>query len=137
MKKIFIRPKASLDLDEQALFIAKDNLQAAYRFYGSCDDTLKGLAKMPQMGQRYPTEKKQLAGIRFLPIQGFERHLIFYIPAKDRIDVVRILYATRDIRKIFQKTSWRSLLDSLDKFSGDFMTDRNRPPHSDVRKSLD
>jgi toxin ParE1/3/4 len=103
MTRIFIRPKASSDIDEQALFIAKDNLQVAYRFYEACDETFKNLAKMPQMGQRYPTDKKQLNDVRFFPILGFERHLVFYIPAKDKIDIVRILYATRDVHKILRK----------------------------------
>ena len=100
MKKIYIRPKASLDLDEQALFIAQDNQQTAYQFYEACEQTLNKLAKMPQMGQKYPTIKKQLAGIRFFPITEFEKHLIFYLPLKDRIDVIRILYVSRDINKI-------------------------------------
>ena len=100
MKKIFIRPKASSDLDEQALFIAQDNQPAAYQLYEACEHTLSKLAKMPQMGQKYQTTKKQLVGIRFFPISGFEKHLIFYIYHKDRIDVVRILYASRDINKI-------------------------------------
>lgn len=37
MKKIFTRPKASSDLDEQALFIAQDNQQAAYQLYEACE----------------------------------------------------------------------------------------------------
>lgn len=101
MRKIFFRPKASSDLDEQALFIAHDNLPAAYQLYEACEQTLNKLAKMPRMGQHYPTREKQLIGIRFFPISGFEKHLIFYIPRKDRIDVLRILYATRDVNRIF------------------------------------
>jgi toxin ParE1/3/4 len=100
--KIFVRPKASVDLDEQALFIARDNPRIAYQLYETCEETLKRLAEMPHMGQLYPTTKKRLMGIRFFPIPGFERHLIFYIPLKDRIDIVRILYTTRDITRILK-----------------------------------
>lgn len=100
MKKVFIRPKVSLDLDEQALFISQTNLKIGLELYAACEETFAILAKMPHMGQPYSTRKKQLNGIRFFPIAGFERHLIFYIPRKDRIEVVRILYATRDIQRI-------------------------------------
>ena len=55
MNKVLIRPKAMSDLEEQALFIAKDNLQAAYSFYDACGKTFNTLAKMPQSGRRYKT----------------------------------------------------------------------------------
>ena len=102
MKRIFIRPKASSDLDEQALFIAKDNVEAAYRLYKACEQTLNTLAKMPQMGQKYATGNDQLKGVRFFPIADFRKHLIFYIPTKEKIEVVRILYGTRNVNRILQ-----------------------------------
>lgn len=40
------------------------------------NNTLGKLAKMPQMGQKYQTTKKQLLGVRFFPISGFKKHLI-------------------------------------------------------------
>jgi toxin ParE1/3/4 len=100
--KIFVRPKASVDLDDQALFIARDNPRIASQFYKTCEETFKRLVKMPRMGQLYPTAKKRLTGIRFFPIPGFERHLIFYVPREDCIDIVRILYTTRDITRILK-----------------------------------
>lgn len=102
MKKIFLRPQASADLDDHALFIACDNLEAAYRLYEACRQTLYQLAQMPEMGQKYPTDKKQLRGVRFFPIAGFRKHLIFYVPGKGKIEVVRVLYATQDINKTLQ-----------------------------------
>ena len=65
MKKIFIRPRAVLDLDEQAMFIAQDNQQAACQLYAACEQTMARLVQMPHMGQEYQTTNKQLAGIRF------------------------------------------------------------------------
>ena len=103
MKKILIQPKASLDLDKQALFIAKNNLQLAYKFYEACDQAFQQISKMPQLGQRYSTKNKQLAGIRFLPVRGFENHLIFYVSLKSSLEIIRILYATRDIKNILSK----------------------------------
>jgi antitoxin VapB len=35
-----------------------------------------------------------------------------------------------------KKNPWRSLLNSLDKFSEDFMADRKQPKHSDARENL-
>ena len=100
MKKIFIRPRASMDLDKQALFIAQDNLQAACQLYEACEETLRSLAKMPHIGHTYPARKKELIGIRVYSIPGFKKHLIFYIPKKDRIEIIRILYASKNIKNI-------------------------------------
>ena len=100
--RIFVRPKASADLEEQALFIARDDLRIASQLYEACERTFSDLVKMPRMGQIYPTAKKQLVGIRFIPVSRFEKHLIFYIPQKDHVDIVRILYATRDIARILK-----------------------------------
>ncbi len=104
MKKIVIRPLASLDIDEQAVYIAKDNLQYGYRFYESCDQTFLQISKMPQLGQRYSSHNKKILGIRFLPVINFEKHLIFYVVFKNSMEVIRVLYATRDIRKILKNT---------------------------------
>jgi len=100
--RIFIRPKASADLESQALFISFDNARMAYQLCEACEETFKRLAKMPHLGQIYPTGKKRLLGIRFFPIAGFERHFIFYVPLKDRIDIVRILYSRQDITRIIK-----------------------------------
>jgi plasmid stabilization system protein ParE len=37
------------------------------------------------------------------PIHGFEKHLIFYRPLKDAVEIVRVLHASRDIRRIFEE----------------------------------
>lgn len=34
------------------------------------------------------------------------------------------------------KSPWSSLINSLDKFSGDFMESRNQPRRADIRKNL-
>ena len=100
--RIFVRPMASSDLDEQALFISRDNTRSAFQLYEACEDTFKRLAKMPHMGQLYTTAKERLKGIRFFPISGFERHLVFYVPREGHIEIVRILYTMRDINRILK-----------------------------------
>ncbi len=37
--------------------------------------------------------------------QGFENYLVFYFPTPDGVDVTRVLYATRDIQRLFDGTS--------------------------------
>ncbi len=53
------------------------------------------LADMPGMGA--PREHGGLKGLRMWPVRGFERHLIFYRPIEDGIEVIRVLHASRDL----------------------------------------
>jgi hypothetical protein len=38
-----------------------------------------------------------LAGILMLPVEGFEKHLVFYRPVPEGIELVRVYHAARDI----------------------------------------
>lgn len=42
-----------------------------------------------------------LAGVRVLPIAGFVNYLIFYRPAENGIEIIRVLHAKRDIDLMF------------------------------------
>ncbi len=61
-RQIVIRPKASDDLDEQFAYIAKDNMDAALRFFDATRETISQLAKMPGIGS--PVQNSSLAGLR-------------------------------------------------------------------------
>ena len=38
-------------------------------------------------------------------LRGFEKHLIFYRPIKDGIEVIRVLHASRDLAAVLDKDS--------------------------------
>jgi toxin ParE1/3/4 len=94
---IIIRPRADRDLDEHAAFIARDNLDASRRFYDAAAQAFEQLAMMPEMGSPRIFRNPALADLRLWRIPGFERHLIFYRPIQDGIEVIRVLHAARDI----------------------------------------
>ena len=94
-RKIVIRPKASDDLDEQFAYIAEDNMDAALRFFDATRETISQLAKMPGVGSS--VQKSSLVGLRKRAVKGFNKHLIFYLTQDDCIEVLRILYAARDL----------------------------------------
>ncbi len=43
-----------------------------------------------------------LAGLRFLPVRGFEDILIFYVVHPDALRIVRVLHGKRDLKKILE-----------------------------------
>jgi len=45
----------------------------------------------------YIGQSNPKAALRILPVAGFKKYWIFYRPAKNRIEVLRVLHGARDI----------------------------------------
>ena len=99
---VFVRPRAREDIIEQTLYIAEDNPDAADRFLDAVERAFEILADMPEMGNLRQFRHDRLLGIRMWPIHGFERHLVFYRPVDDGIEVIRVLYGAQDIAAILE-----------------------------------
>ena len=56
---------------------------------------------MPAMGVAKEYSDPALAGVRMLRIADFDNYLIFYRPAENGIEIVRVLHAKRDIDSLF------------------------------------
>ena len=48
------------------------------------------------------TANPRLEGLRVWRIQGFEKHLIFYRPVADGIEIVRVLHGARDLDRLLE-----------------------------------
>jgi toxin ParE1/3/4 len=103
-KKLVVRPQAVVDLDDQALFIAIDNMEAGLRLYAAAHDAYARLLEMPELGTRCEVGTVELEGLRMWPIPGFPNHLIFYRPNAAGVEIVRVLHAARDIPRILEGT---------------------------------
>ncbi len=99
-KKIFITPKASKDLDDCFTYISQDNPEIALQFFDSTRLTIAQIARMPGIGSIFFTKNDRLQGLRKWSVKDFRKYLIFYIDRGEVVEIVRILYATRDISSI-------------------------------------
>jgi toxin ParE1/3/4 len=99
-KKIVITPKASQDLDDCFAYISQNNPEIALHFFDSTRITIAQIAKMPGIGSIFATNNTRLQGVRQWSVKDFRKYLIFYIERDDAVEIVRILYATRDISSI-------------------------------------
>jgi len=93
---IFKRPQALQDLAEIWTYIADDSPDHADIFADLVDDKFQTLARQPSMG-RVRTELG--ADLRSFAVG---RYVIFYLPLKNGIEIVRVLHGARDIEAIFQ-----------------------------------
>ena len=99
-RRILIRPRASIDLDEQFAYIAEDNFDAALNFFDAARQTFSQLAQLPSIGSIYEVKNPRLVGLRKWSVKGFNKHLIFYLDRNDCIEIVRIIHAARDVLQV-------------------------------------
>jgi toxin ParE1/3/4 len=97
MKSIRFSTEANRDIEEIANYIFDLNPVAAYRFLDALDETCELLAEHSLIGRLRPTLGENL---RSFPVGNF---LVFYTPASDGIDVIRVVYGGRDLPGVFQK----------------------------------
>ncbi len=101
-RRILITPKASQDLDEICNFIAQNNLDTALEFFDAAMQTFSQLAKNPGMGTVYEVSKPELQGLRKWRVKKFDKYIIFYRYSDDLVEIIRIIYAGRDISAILE-----------------------------------
>ena len=95
MPAIHRSSQALLDVAGIALRIAQDNPSAAARWLELIDEKFRLLAQMPEMGR---TRFELAPNLRSLPVGN---HVIFYRPAPDGIQIIRVLHGARDIPALF------------------------------------
>lgn len=96
MPTIVIRPRALVDLAEIWAYIAEDNPASADAFTALIDHKFHALARQPGIGRARPELNRDLRSF----VVG--RHMIFYLPFSNGIEIVRVLHGARDIEAAFQ-----------------------------------
>lgn len=94
-------PQAREDAFELYLHIAKDNSAAAERFAKAIEQTCDYLAALPNIGAVKSVQNPSFKGMRVMRVSGFRVYLMFYIPTKSGITVIRIIHGARDLPEIF------------------------------------
>jgi len=94
---------AQKDLVQIFRYYAREGgLSLARRFSTQANNTFKRLADMPNMGVVYNPAHAHLGELRFFPISGFEKHLVFYRAAEGGIEIIRVLHSARDVTDILE-----------------------------------
>ena len=101
--RLITTPRAQRDIDEHALFIAGENLDAGLRFLGAIDHARAELVRHPEIGAARRFDSPALSKLRVWPVPRFEHWLIFYRLDDNKLTVVRVLHGARDIPSILKK----------------------------------
>ncbi len=92
------------DLDGHAEYLrTQSSLETALRFLEAAEATFSDLAAMPGMGKVREVRNPRLSGLRQWRVVGFEKYLIFYRVSEEALEVLRVLYGTRDLDRILEE----------------------------------
>ena len=96
------RPRARLDLLEQFVYFGEEaSVELAERYFSAVHATCLQLVDRPHSGALYNSGVAGLKGLRRFPVKGFENYLLFYLPHRNGIDVIRVFHGARDIHSLF------------------------------------
>jgi len=98
--RLALKPQADRDITNHFEYIARDNLEAAIRFYEAAFRAFDVLLSNPHIGPARDFKDPQLTDVRIWLVKGFDKYLIFYRATDERVEILRILRAARDIDKI-------------------------------------
>ena len=93
-------PSVDDDLEEAAVHIAEGSVEAAMRFVSAARSTIESLSESPIRGARFETDIRPLAGIRWVPVAGFDKYMVFYLVNEADVHVIRVLHGARDLSSV-------------------------------------
>lgn len=94
---VFKRPAARRDLVGHYVYLAENGREdAANRFMSNAEASFDDLAQHRAMGSPMTLRRPELAELRKWRVKEFEDFLIFYLPRRDGVCIVRVLHATQD-----------------------------------------
>jgi toxin ParE1/3/4 len=93
-----ISEEASADLEEITDYFLSVSVEAGDRFVEEFDGKCLYLTQFPYIGKLYAELAPDLRGLRL------ERYIIFYRVYSDRLSIVRIVNASRDLKGLFSES---------------------------------
>jgi toxin ParE1/3/4 len=101
-RSVWVTPRALQDVADLAVYIGRNNATAAGNFLDAFDRLCEMVSQWPETGAPVRFANPRLAGLRVLRLPAFPNHLVFYLPAGESIQVVRVLHGSRDLDAIFE-----------------------------------
>lgn len=95
--RVVQRAQARLDFWKIVEFLAGESVSAAERFIKAVRESYEFLADWPEAGGRIDTGDPELADVRLWQVQGFRSYWIVYRSAADKVEILRITHASRDL----------------------------------------
>lgn len=95
------RLRAIEDLEEIVDYLAQHSPPAAFRFIDAVEASLARLERFTLLGRACRFRDPSLQDVRRRHVDGWKQYAIYYRPADDGIEVLRVLHAARDAGAMF------------------------------------
>lgn len=95
MRRCYVSPEASQDLNAIADYFVARNIEAGERLLAEFTKKCNNLLNFPNLGRSYEFIR---AGMRGVPLDGY---IIFYQVVEDGIEVLRVLNGRQDLEALF------------------------------------
>jgi toxin ParE1/3/4 len=92
--KLVVKSPVWADLRQIGQRIAKDNPDAAGRFFDAAKEAFELVARHPAIGR---LRSFSLAGVRSWVVPGFENYVIFYLPTQTEVQILAVFHGARDL----------------------------------------
>ena len=100
MSTIYKRALAQRDLVDNYVYLAEHaGISLAEKFLSNAEASFIELAAQPNLGAPLSTLQPSLQGMRKWRVKNFDHFLIFYLPVKSGVSIVRVLHAARNWQK--------------------------------------
>ena len=97
MATVYRRQAARHDLIAHYAYLVDNAGEAvADRFLTNIERSFNDLSEQPGMGAPMTLNPPELAGLRKWRAREFDSVLIFYLPRRDGVSIVRVLHASQD-----------------------------------------
>jgi toxin ParE1/3/4 len=103
MSKTIVRDRARQDIEEITDHIAANNLNAALRVQDRIEEAFELLTRLPGAGARIELSGSGVSGLRYWPIKKYRSYLIIYRPAQDGVEIIRVIHAAQDLRRVLRQ----------------------------------
>jgi toxin ParE1/3/4 len=104
VRQLIVTPQARRDLLESAEYLQQEGgLALAERFLEAVHQDFGLLVRMPEAGSCCGFTGAITRQIRRWPVSHFENWLIFYLPQRSGVQIVRVVHGARDIESLFDK----------------------------------
>lgn len=103
-----ISEAAALAIVEQAdYYLEVSDSELAARWESAVDETVRSLLHLPERGAPCRFTNTALAGLRWIPVSGFPKHLVIYQfdETKSTLLVVQVIHGAREVELLLREQS--------------------------------
>jgi plasmid stabilization system protein ParE len=101
-----ISEAAALSIVEQADYYQQaSGLALASRWESAVDEAIRSLLQLPERGAPCRFRSSSLAGIRWIFVPGFPKHMVSYryVPAEQAVLIVQVLHGARNLEAVLDE----------------------------------